>query len=81
MDLVYLKKLLKIFDESTATGLTINEEGIKIQLSKNLHNANQVFVAPSYAQPNVTGESSQQVPDKSPGKRKCITIIQVTLVA
>lgn len=34
MDLVYFKKLLKLFEESDSTDLTIEEEGIKIKLSK-----------------------------------------------
>ncbi|MGQ9819581.1 MAG: acetyl-CoA carboxylase biotin carboxyl carrier protein [Candidatus Kapaibacteriales bacterium] len=34
MDLNYLKKVLKIFDQSSLTDLTIEEEGIKISLSK-----------------------------------------------
>jgi acetyl-CoA carboxylase biotin carboxyl carrier protein len=34
MDLNYLKKLLKIFDDSSATELSIEEEGIKLELSK-----------------------------------------------
>lgn len=34
MDLVYFKKLLKLFDESDSTDLTIEEEGVKIKLSK-----------------------------------------------
>lgn len=34
MDLQYLRRLAKIFDESTATDLRIEEEGIKIRLSK-----------------------------------------------
>ena len=34
MDLNYLKKLLKIFDESSATELTIEEEGITLQMAK-----------------------------------------------
>ncbi len=34
MDLNYLRKLLKIFDESTVTELSIEEEGIKLQLSR-----------------------------------------------
>lgn len=35
MDLNYLKKLLKIFDESTVTELAIEEEGITLHMSKN----------------------------------------------
>lgn len=34
MDLNYLRRLLKIFDDSTVTELEIEEEGIKIQMSK-----------------------------------------------
>ncbi len=34
MDLNYLKKILKLFDESSATELKIEEEGIAIKLSK-----------------------------------------------
>lgn len=34
MDLNYLRKLLKIFDESTATELSIEEEGSTVTLSK-----------------------------------------------
>jgi len=34
MDLNYLKKLMKIFDDSSATELSIEEEGIKLELSK-----------------------------------------------
>jgi len=33
MDLVYLKKLIKIFEESKLSDLNIEEEGIKIQFS------------------------------------------------
>lgn len=35
MDLNYLRKLVKIFDDSAATELTIEEEGATISLSKN----------------------------------------------
>lgn len=34
MDLNYLRRLLKIFDESSATELTIEEEGVNLQMSK-----------------------------------------------
>jgi acetyl-CoA carboxylase biotin carboxyl carrier protein len=34
MDLNYLKKLLKIFDESTVTELSIEEEGITLHMAK-----------------------------------------------
>ncbi|MCX6141457.1 MAG: acetyl-CoA carboxylase biotin carboxyl carrier protein [Candidatus Kapabacteria bacterium] len=34
MDLNYLRRLLKIFDESSATELNIEEEGVSVQMSK-----------------------------------------------
>jgi acetyl-CoA carboxylase biotin carboxyl carrier protein len=34
MDLIYLKKLIKLFEDSTTTELSIEEEGVKIKLSK-----------------------------------------------
>lgn len=34
MDLNYLKRLLKIFDDSTLSELSIEEEGIKVQLAR-----------------------------------------------
>lgn len=34
MDLNYLKKVLKIFDDSSATDVRIEEEGLKIRISK-----------------------------------------------
>jgi len=37
MDLNYLRKLIKIFDESTVTELSIDEEGSKLKLSKNIN--------------------------------------------
>ena len=47
MDLNYLKKLLKIFDESSATELSIEEEGIKLELSKK---GNDVAAMPQHVQ-------------------------------
>lgn len=35
MDLNYLRRLVKIFDDSTADNIQIEEEGVKIKLSKN----------------------------------------------
>jgi acetyl-CoA carboxylase biotin carboxyl carrier protein len=39
MDLNYLKKVIRIFDISTLSEMTIEEEGVKIKLSKNKDNA------------------------------------------
>lgn len=47
MDLQYLRRLIKIFDESTAGELTIEEEGTKISLSRKL---TEGAVAPAYTQ-------------------------------
>lgn len=46
MDLNYLKKLLKIFDESTLTDLSIEEEGTTVMMSRGGNNggATQTYV-------------------------------------
>lgn len=49
MDLNYLRRLLRIFDESSATELTIEEEGIKLEMSK--RGPETVAVAPTYSMP------------------------------
>lgn len=46
MDLNYLRRLLRIFDESTATELSIEEEGVTIAMSKTT--GNPVGMAPTY---------------------------------
>jgi acetyl-CoA carboxylase biotin carboxyl carrier protein len=48
MDLQYLKKLLKIFDDSSAEDLEIEEEGIKLKISKNQSNDNANGNAPIF---------------------------------
>lgn len=47
MDLNYLRRLLRIFDESTATELSIEEEGVTIAMSKTT-GAPAGMVAPTY---------------------------------
>lgn len=37
MDLNYLKKILKIFDQSSLTDLTIEEEGVKLSFSRKIN--------------------------------------------
>lgn len=73
MDLNYLKKLLKIFDESTLTDLSIEEEGTTVMMSRGGNNsgATQTYVQapPQYApvpqpvsvQPAQTESSSSPV--------------------
>ncbi len=57
MDLVYLKKLIKIFDDSHATALELDEKGIKIHLSKTSNISheqtpnNQPYFAHAHVQP------------------------------
>lgn len=47
MDLNYLRRLLRIFDESTATELSIEEEGVTIAMSKT-NGTPAGMVAPTY---------------------------------
>ncbi|MGA2296474.1 MAG: acetyl-CoA carboxylase biotin carboxyl carrier protein [FCB group bacterium] len=56
MDLNYLKKILKIFDESSASEMLVEEEGIKLKLSKNRDTGktqNTVYQMPGYMQPQI----------------------------
>ncbi len=63
MDLNYLKKLLKIFENSVAAELRIEEEGIKIKLSKVANTGNmqpsivQLTTAQPVAQPQAEIQS------------------------
>ena len=57
MDLTYLKKLLKIFDDSSATELSIEEEGVRLDLSKNL---------PEGSIPQMPATYQMQVPQAMP---------------
>jgi acetyl-CoA carboxylase biotin carboxyl carrier protein len=54
MDLNYLRKLIKIFDESSANDLSIEEEGIKLKISKTSKEGKgretQVFAMQPYMQ-------------------------------
>jgi acetyl-CoA carboxylase biotin carboxyl carrier protein len=50
MDLQYLRRLLKIFDESTVTELEIDEEGIKLRMSKQGGVAAGIATIPTLAQ-------------------------------
>lgn len=68
MDLNYLRKILKIFDQSSLTDLTIEEEGIKISLSRK-HSVvnNQINPASEHLvlQPKVSIQAMQEdVPKK-----------------
>ncbi|OGU12203.1 MAG: acetyl-CoA carboxylase, biotin carboxyl carrier protein [Ignavibacteria bacterium GWB2_35_12] len=47
MDLNYLKKVIKIFDDSNMAEITIEEEGTKIKLAKNRENKNQPIILPA----------------------------------
>lgn len=51
MDLNYLRRLVKILDESTLTELSIEEEGIKVSMSRGMQGATQVVHA-AYPQPH-----------------------------
>lgn len=49
MDLNYLRRLLKIFDDSSATELNIEEEGVSLQMSKSVQH--QYQAQPTYQMP------------------------------
>jgi acetyl-CoA carboxylase biotin carboxyl carrier protein len=71
MDLNYLKKLLKIFDESTLTDLSIEEEGTTVMMSRGGSNGGttQTYVQapPQYApMPVAQPVSAQVVQTESP---------------
>ncbi len=46
MDLNYLRRLVKIFDESKATNLEIDEEGVYIKLSAKTSNQKVNYISP-----------------------------------
>lgn len=46
MDLNYLRRLVKIFDDSKATNLEIEEDGIFVRLSTKVYNQNVSYVSP-----------------------------------
>jgi acetyl-CoA carboxylase biotin carboxyl carrier protein len=48
MDLQYLRRLLKIFDESTAVDLEIEEEGVKLKMSKVSEHQPMIAAAPQH---------------------------------
>ncbi|MDZ4744827.1 MAG: acetyl-CoA carboxylase biotin carboxyl carrier protein [bacterium] len=65
MDLNYLRKLLKIFDESTATELSIEEEGGTVTLSKAV--MHQPMMQPPHMQMQMPyGYGQMQAPSNGP---------------
>ena len=60
MDLKYVKSLLKLFDESTATEITIEEDGGKIKLSKKIEKNNipQNYYMPQQVSPAPTANTT-----------------------
>ncbi|MCX8051007.1 MAG: acetyl-CoA carboxylase biotin carboxyl carrier protein [Chlorobi bacterium] len=51
MDLNYLRRLLKLFDESTLTELTIEEEGVTVHLARHTGNSSQPVMLQPMAMP------------------------------
>ena len=67
MDLNYLKKIIKLLDESDSTELTIEEEGLKIKLSKSCKGTQvvQQVAAPAPPAPAPqTAAPTQEEPQK-----------------
>lgn len=63
MDLNYLRRLVKIFDDSTASNLEIHEEGTKIKMTKagyNSGNMQQIQTPYFQVQPGMTAPVSEQ---------------------
>ena len=61
MDLNYLRRLLKIFDESSATELNIEEEGVSLQMSKSVQQ-NLGMMAPTYVMGGQPAYQQQTAP-------------------
>ena len=68
MDLNYLKKLLKIFDESSATELTIEEEGITLQMAKGMAQQAGVPAMPYMMPPMPQMAAAPPVPAAAPSQ-------------
>ncbi len=74
MDLIYLKKLLKTFDDSSLSGLEIEEEGLSIKLSRTVPGSGQMISyvqqAPMHAQqaPAPAAAPAAPVGDATPAK-------------
>ncbi len=76
MDLNYLRKLLRIFDESSATELIIEEEGVKLHIVKQRQNTHAELPTspvvmpvplPSYAPPAVAPIAPSEAPSLARG--------------
>ncbi len=71
MDLNYIKKIVKLVDESGVDEIEIEEEGSKIRVSKARHNSSAAPVPqlipqqPVYAQP-APAQSASAVPEAAP---------------
>lgn len=67
MDLVYLKKLLRIFDESTLSELSIEEEGVNVKLARTITGAGQAVsvVAPAMHYPAPVAHALPPTPASS----------------
>ncbi len=66
MDLNYLKRILKIFDQSSLTDLTIEEDGIKISLSRRIDSAHLNFSPqiPIASQPSIVAQTEVSKPEE-----------------
>jgi acetyl-CoA carboxylase biotin carboxyl carrier protein len=75
MDLQYLRRLLKIFDESTVVELEIEEEGVKLRLSRAASQQTMLAAAPVMQQmfqpvapvPLATAPASEQQTEPTAG--------------
>jgi len=71
MDLNYLKKIIKILNESSLSEIKIEEEGLKIKLTKYAESPfvpNQAFISSLHTEKSSGQEIEQQVKAKEPSK-------------
>ncbi len=76
MDLQYLRRLIKIFDDSTASDLTIEEEGVKIAMSRKYNDSTPqaVNLQQFYPQPAVNAARPAAVGDMAATAAKELTV-------
>ncbi|MBL8004311.1 MAG: acetyl-CoA carboxylase biotin carboxyl carrier protein [Candidatus Kapabacteria bacterium] len=66
MDLGYIERLLKLFDDSTATELTVEEEGSKISIAKTVQQQVVTVAAPIQQSAPITPTPSPVVTASAP---------------
>jgi len=79
MDLKYLKKIINIFDESSLTDITIEEEGTKIILSKELNSNETLTQIPYVVAPQDLPIDAKQIVSSSSNSVEQINVQKADL--